>query len=397
MQLQLEEERIREEFASLVSIDSISYYERRMAEKIRGMFRELGFSLSEDDAGEKLREEREAADYGADGPGGEDQPAGNLYGYLPGTLPGEPILLSAHLDTVHPGHGKQAVFGGDGRITGNGTAVLGADDAAGLLEILEGVRAVLEAGVPHRGIELLFPVAEEAHCRGSRVFDFTRIRAKQAYVLDLSGPVGTAAIEAPTILTFQAEVKGKAAHAGFAPEEGVHAIAVMCDAVTRIPHGRMYAGSPEEMTVNIGSIRADGQSNIVPERCSCLGEIRSCSHEQALGMAKQVEQEFEETAAWYGAKSSVKTELKVHACRTEKDSPVVRRFLRACADLSLPGTLIRTFGGSDNNNFALHGISGIVLSCGMSGVHSLRESIAFSDLVNGACLVADLITDAELP
>ena len=50
---------------------------------------------------------------------------------------------------------------------------------------------------PHRDIEILFPVAEEIYIQGSGVFDFNRIRAKEAYVLDMSGEVGSAAVRAP--------------------------------------------------------------------------------------------------------------------------------------------------------------------------------------------------------
>ncbi len=395
MEIQVNEDRIRHEFASLCSIDSVSYYERRMADYVSDLLKNLGFSVIEDDAADKLAKERKNADSGADPIKDSDAPAGNLYGFLKGDLPGDPILLSAHLDTVHSGHGKEARFLPDGIIRGNGKSVLGSDDAAGIVEILEGIQSVLEAGRPRRDIEVLFTVAEEAHCRGSRVFDFSKIRSKEAYVLDLSGPVGTAAIKAPTILTFEAGVQGKAAHAGFAPEEGIHAIAIMCDAITRIPHGRMYAGSEEEMTINIGSIRGDGQTNVVPASCNCAGEIRSCVHEQAMMMADQVEQEFMETAAWYQAKASFQKEVKVKAYQTPKESPAVQRFKRACSHLDLKGDCIRTFGGSDNNNFEQHDLNGIVLSCGMSDVHSVEEFVAFSDLVNGARLVAALITEDQ--
>lgn len=61
-------------------------------------------------------------------------------------------------------------------------------------------------------------------------------------------------------------------------------------------------------------------------------------------------------------------EVNLHAYETDREAPVVKRFERACERLSLPCTLTETFGGSDNNNFALHGISGIVISCGMYSV-----------------------------
>ena len=129
----------------------------------------MGFETEEDDAG---------SHYGGN--------AGNVYGFLKGSLYGEPVLFSAHMDTVEPGIGKKAVFQEDGRITSDGTTVLGADDAAGLTEILGGIRRVLSSGKPQRDIEVLFPIAEELYTKGTRVFDFSKIRSKEAYVLAVS-------------------------------------------------------------------------------------------------------------------------------------------------------------------------------------------------------------------
>ena len=54
-----------------------------------------------------------------------------------------------------------------------------------------------------------------------------------------------------------------------------------------------------------------------------------------------------------------------------------------------------TLGGSDNNILMLHGLTGIVLSCGMRNVHSTREYTCAEDLVKGAQLVAELLKDPE--
>ena len=141
-----------EEFAGFTEIDSVSFGERRMADLLKEKLRALGFETEEDDAG---------SHYGGN--------AGNVYGFLKGSLSGEPVLFSAHMDTVEPGIGKKAVFQEDGRITSDGTTVLGADDAAGLTEILGGIRRVLSSGKPHRDIEVLFPIAEEVYTKGTRV------------------------------------------------------------------------------------------------------------------------------------------------------------------------------------------------------------------------------------
>lgn len=223
-----------EEFAGFTEIDSVSFGERRMADLLKEKLRALGFETEEDDAG---------SHYGGN--------AGNVYGFLKGSLSGEPVLFSAHMDTVEPGIGKKAVFQEDGRITSDGTTVLGADDAAGLTEILGGIRRVLSSGKPHRDIEVLFPIAEEVYTKGTRVFDFSKIRSKEAYVLDLSGPVGSAAVQAPSLISFVLTIHGKAAHAGFEPEKGIHAVTAAALAIARLPQGHVE----EDTTLNIGLIR----------------------------------------------------------------------------------------------------------------------------------------------
>ena len=119
--------RICREFARLVEIDAPSFGERQMADYLKKKLAELGAEVEEDKAGEVI--------------GGN---AGNILGILKGTLPGPSVLLCAHMDTVAPALHKKAVFLEDGTITSAGDTVLGADDAAGLVQILEGIRMVQE-------------------------------------------------------------------------------------------------------------------------------------------------------------------------------------------------------------------------------------------------------------
>lgn len=380
----IDERRLCGEFAELVAIDSPSFGERKMADRVKEKLSVLGFQVHEDKAG---------GHYGSD--------TGNVYGFLKGTVSGDPILLSAHLDTVPPAVGKKAVFHEDGRITGSGDTVLGSDDIAGIVEILEGIRHLQEENIPHRDVEVLFPIAEEVYIKGTEVFDFSRVRAKEAYVLDLSGAPGTAAVKAPSLISFRITVRGKASHAGFAPEEGIHAIQVMSRAVSRLPLG--YVDGERDTTLNVGVIRGGNVTNIVPDICTCEGEIRSLSHEKALAQLEVLKGIFQEESKCAGvsgqsgslndktAEVSVETHIDLTAYETDAGDPVVKRFEQACARLGLPGTLTTTFGGSDNNNFARHGIRGIVLSCGMNEVHSVREYTTVQELKTGAKLVAELL------
>ena len=255
------EKRIRELFEELVSIDSVSFSERQMADCLIDILKEMKFEVIEDLAGEH---------YGGN--------AGNLYGFLNGTGEGTSTLFVAHMDTVHPGVSKKAVFHEDGKITSDGTTVLGSDDVAGIVEILEGIRLLQDQNIPYGDIEILFPIAEELYDKGSKVFDFSVIKSKQAYVLDFSGHVGKAALRAPSIVSFRVEIKGKASHAGFAPEKGINAIALMAEGISKVRQGRLE----DETTLNIGLIHGGSMTNIVSENCVCEGEIRGYHHERVM-------------------------------------------------------------------------------------------------------------------
>ncbi len=370
-------ERITEEFIRLVEIDSISYRERVLADVLRKSLTELGFIVTEDNAGQ----------YYAGN-------CGNIYGYLEGTLEGNPILFSAHMDTVEPGLNKKAVLHQDGTITSDGSTVLGADDLSGIVSILEAVRTIQELGLPHRSIEVLFTIAEEVYIRGSEVYDYSAIRSKEAYVLDLFGPVGTAALSAPTLVSFTAEIKGKASHAGFAPEEGINAIAIAAEAVAGIRQGRI----DEETTVNIGLIEGGKARNIVSELCTLKGEVRSLKHEKATSEADRIEEILRKIATAHGAKAEFLTEFGCLAYQVEKEHPVVRRYARACRELGYATDYVSTFGGSDNNNFHRNGITGIVIACGMNQVHSCSEYTHTEELTKCSNIVLKLMTgkDCEL-
>ncbi|MGE0490145.1 MAG: M20/M25/M40 family metallo-hydrolase [Vulcanimicrobiota bacterium] len=94
-------------------------------------------------------------------------------GTLIGTLPASPgqqdaptVMLSAHQDTVEPTN-PGSIRNDGKRIYTDGRHVLGADDRAGLAEILEGVTSVLEQQLDHPEIKLVFPVDEERGLRGA--------------------------------------------------------------------------------------------------------------------------------------------------------------------------------------------------------------------------------------
>lgn len=370
--LPVKQDRMIREFMELTSVDSVSFGERQVADILIQKLLDIGFEVKEDNAGEYYQ-----------------GTAGNIYAFYKGELAKRPILLSAHMDTVQPGIKKKPILHEDGKITSDGTTVLGADDVAGLVEILEGIRAAKTSGLAHRSVEVLFSIGEEEYDKGTKVFDFSQIQSKDAYILDMSGAVGAAAIQAPSIISFEVVVTGKASHAGFAPEHGINAIQLAAQAIAKIKQGHI----DEETTLNIGGISGGTATNIVSEQCICTGEVRSFSHEKALQAIEAMRSVFVQVATNGDAEVEVHVEVKVEAYRIDKESNVVQRFVKVCKQQGLAGEVTKTFGGSDNNMFAKQDLHGIVLSCGMYNVHSTREYAKVEDLEKGAQLVAGLIVE----
>jgi tripeptide aminopeptidase len=257
-----------------------------------------------------------------------------------------------------------------------------------LAVILEALQTIREQGLPHRTIELVLTVAEETYCDGSSHFDYSRLHSREGYILDLTGPVGAAAYQAPTLMLFEATVHGRSAHAGFNPEEGIHALAAAADAIAALQMGHIDA----ETTFNVGVISGGRAGNIVPERCVVRGEARSFVHAKAVAQLELAREQFVRSAAKFGATVDFETRCGGEAYETPQDHPVAQRFQQACRSIGLTPALQRTFGGSDNNYFAKHGIAGIVVATAMNNCHSCGEYTTADELLRATDLTVALMT-----
>lgn len=375
--MNIDKDRVIQTFCDLVSIDAPSYGERAMADALRARLMALDIPVTEDNAGDAI--------------GGN---AGNLIARVPATTGLEalpPILFSSHMDTVSPAIGKRAIVHEDGRITSAGDTVLGADDAAGLAAILEALTVLREQGIPHRALELVFPVAEEPYTKGTHQLDYSQFHACAAYVPDLDGEIGTAANVAPTIIYFRITVQGRAAHAGMNPEDGIHAIQIAARAIASL-----RLGAVDDMTtVNIGTIGGGAATNIVPERCVLEGEVRGFDHQLALAHLEEIRKEVTSIAEAYGAALTIDSEVRTVAYHEPEDSAAAERFIRACRKAGLTPGLRKTFGGSDNNTFEEHGIPGLVIASAMHNCHSTTEYTYVQEIVDLTTLLLSLMTDTE--
>ena len=143
--------------------------------------------------------------------------------------------------------------------------------------------------------------------------------------------------------------------------------------------------------MNVGTIQGGSATNVVPETCIITGEVRSFHNESALRKLDEIKETCEEAALLAGASIDFKTETLCLAYRVEPSSRVVSRFTKVCDSLHLEPKLISTYGGSDNNHFFHHGITGLVVACGMNDCHSCKEYTSVPDLMKAARLAEALI------
>ncbi len=366
----IQKERLLQEFLEFVQIDSESGNERAMGEKLVEVLRGLGLEVKTDKAGET---------FGSNG--------FNVFARLPGSMAGEPYVMSAHMDTVVPGVGIKP-FVKDGVIYSGDDTILGGDDKSGICGILEAVRVILEKKLPHREAEIVFSIGEEGGMRGAKAFDTTQLKAKRAYVFDSSGDVGKIIVGAPGQIKIFADVVGRRAHAGLAPEEGVSAIQVAAHGIAKMNLLRI----DEETTCNIGTIKAEYATNIVPDRVSLIAEVRSRNLDKLNAQADHMKNCLQTACDDFGATLECELRTNYVSYNVPNDSAVVTDALAAMERIGVKGFTALGGGGSDANVYNQKGLQAVVLGTGMTKVHTTQETITVANLENTARLALDLLT-----
>ena len=377
----INQQRLADEFARLASINSPPLRESAIARYLEERLQRLGGKVCFDNA--------------AAATGGE---VGNLVAYFPGTGKAtDPLLFSVHMDTVEPGGPVEPVLR-DGVFYSAGDTVLGADDKAGIAELIEALEVAHEQGIAHGPIEVVVAIAEEIGLVGAKHLDYGLLKARKGFALDTQG-VDQMVLKAPGANRMKVEITGLAAHAGLAPELGISAIQTAALALGRMQLGRI----DYETTANIGRIEGGVASNIVPQKVLLEGEARShdphklreqtehmlaCFEEAADNMAREIDGRQVRPVV------SVEVKADFPSMAIAEDAPIVNLARSAAAAVGHDLKVRLGGGGSDANIFNGHGIEMIILATGMEGVHTHDESVAVADMVHVTELLVEIIRQA---
>jgi tripeptide aminopeptidase len=355
-------------FLDLVQIDSPTYEERAVIERIAKELEALGLSAFNDRTGR-------------DG-------AGNLHARLPGTRSDRsPVLLCAHTDTVQPGRGVRPIVR-DGIVRTDGRTILGADNKASVTAVLEALRIVVRHNVPHREVDVLFTWGEERGHAGAVAFDTSRLRATMGVTLDDTEAPGHITVAAPAYCSILARFMGKAAHAGAAPERGISAIVAAAAAVSRMTLGRI----DHETTANIGLIRGGTARNTVPDLAELEGEARSLDNGKLEQLVGRLRSAIETAARDGDTQLELAVKQEYAAYRWPETETIVTETAAAIRRCGLTPALRVSGGGSDSNTLNEKGLRCVNLAIGMKDIHTVNEHIAVDDLRKTCQIATSLIT-----
>ncbi|MEC9013097.1 MAG: M20/M25/M40 family metallo-hydrolase, partial [Chloroflexota bacterium] len=309
---------------------------------------------------------------------------GNLIASEDGT---NPLMLSAHMDTVEPGRSIKPQVDGD-IIRSDGTTILGGDCKAGVAAIMEALESAKEDASPRRPVQVVFTRGEEIGLIGAANLDYSMIHCKEAVVFDGNGPVNTITGSSPTYMAFDVTVTGRGAHAGVEPEKGISAIRIASEIIGDLPNGRL----DEETTFNVGLISGGTVRNAVPVEVTFGGEFRSKNTETVDLLGLQVTQALNKARTKY-KEAVIKEEMEMlfQMYTLDPNEPVVRMVTDILKDMKLMPDIKPSGGGTDANQMRLNGIDCIVVGMATNEMHTVDEHVVVPDLMATARLCQNIM------
>jgi tripeptide aminopeptidase len=331
---------------------------------------------------------------------------GNLIVDLPGTKPGPRLLFSTHMDTVPLCKGAKPRREGD-RIVSDGTTALGGDNGTGCAVLIALAKTLIDHKLPHPPITMLFTVREESGLHGARELDPKDLGgATMGFNVD-STHAALLTIGAVGQQNWEVTIKGKAAHAGVAPERGISSTLVASVGLTEAHRAGWFGKvvQPEgKGSSNVGIFGGkDGKpagdaTNVVTDYVHLVGEARSTD----AAFAVKITEAF--AAAFNKAKGEVKdadgnmAEVTFQS-RTayppflmSEDDPAVQRAKKAAKAMGLEPVTMVSAGGLDANWLVKHGVPTVTFGAGQAEIHTVNEYVVIPEFAQGCRLAVAIAT-----
>ena len=302
---------------------------------------------------------------------------------------GGAIPLGASGQTIRPEESPQlAAHVGHDLITTDGTTLLGADDKAGVAEIMAAA-AYLAAHpeVPHGTVKVAFNPDEEIG-RGVVHFPVDTFGARAAYTMDGS-TVGEIQEETFSGAQVRMRIRGRSIHPGLAKGELVNAIKLAADIVGRLPKDRLSPETTEGREGYVHPVLVQGDSAEVELRFI----VRDFDNDELDRSVDYLRRLAEEVAAT-DPRSSIEVESRIQyrnmRSTLERYPEIVENLEEAVRRMGLEPRRTAIRGGTDGSALTEMGLPTPNIYTGGQDAHSEREWICVDDMGVAAATIVEL-------
>lgn len=285
----------------------------------------------------------------------------------------------------HPSLEKQI---GNDIITTDGTTLLGADNKAGVAEIMDAAQHLIKhPGIKHGTIKILFTPDEEIG-RGADKADLEKLGADFGYTID-GEELGHLENE-----TFSADgvtitINGVSTHPGFAKNKMESAIKIASEIVAALPKDKMSPESTEkkEPFVHPVSISGGIEKTVLQFIIRAFDDESLKTQEDFLKeLTASVMRNYPKSTFDFVVKEQYRNMKKV----LDKNPEIVNNALEAIRRAGVEPVLSSIRGGTDGSRFSYMGLPCPNIFAGEHAFHSKLEWVSVQDMQKAVATIVNL-------
>lgn len=272
-------------------------------------------------------------------------------------------------------------------ITTDGTTLLGADDKAGVAEIMTAVEQIITEKIPHGDIWIGFTPDEEVGC-GADLFDLDYFKAKFAYTVD-GDYEGEVAYENFNAASASFEIDGVNVHPGEAKDIMINAALVGCEIASLLPENETPAHTEGRegfyhLTDFSGDIAHAKIDYIIRDHDKASFEKRL---DVLRGIEKKMNEKYHADTVKLNITHSYSNMLEV----IEKNEFVVDIARKAIKNAGLEPISRPVRGGTDGARLSFMGLPCPNLGTGGYGFHGPFEHISVEGMNTAVSVIKEII------
>lgn len=274
-------------------------------------------------------------------------------------------------------------------IVSDGTTLIGADDKAGIAEIMTALETLISSGVPHGKISVAFTPDEEIG-EGADNFRVDRFGAEYAYTVD-GGGIGELEYENFNAASCKVDIKGVSIHPGSAKDRMKNAARIAAEFDSRLPKDEI----PEKTEGYEGFHHLLSISGAT-EEARLVYIIRDHDREKFEEKKRTFAALGETMNAEYG-EGTVDVQIKDSYYnmreKVEDNLFVVERAKDAMLSLGIEPIVVPIRGGTDGARLSFMGLPCPNLCTGGANFHSRFEYVCVEDMDKITELLVKIATD----